>query len=203
MSPPYKLYYFNGRGAAETIRLLFSYGKIDFEDVRIEQDQWPTLKPSTPFGQLPCIEQNGKKVNQSVAIERFVAKKAKLTGKDEFEDLEIDAVVDTITDLKTKLVPAFFDQNPDSKKTKLEELQKETVPFYLGKFEKLAENNGGHLVANKLTWADFHFVGNYGVFEWADGNGMAKYPHLKKLKDVVEGLPGVKEWIAKRPKTQW
>ena len=200
---PYKLIYFNGRGAGETIRLLFSYGKLEFEDVRIEQDQWPKVKPTTPFGQVPVLEYNGKKVNQSTAIERFVAKKVKLAGNNDWEDLEIDSVVDTINDLKQKVVPAFFNQDQESKAKAQKELQKETVPFYLGKFEKLAESNGGFLAAKRLTWADFHFVGAYSFIEWADGNGLAKYPNLKKLKDVVEGQPGVKEWIAKRPKTDW
>ncbi|KAI8482143.1 hypothetical protein Bbelb_401330 [Branchiostoma belcheri] len=45
--PTYKLTYFNGRGRAETIRLLFAAGGIKYEDVRIEGAQWPALKPST------------------------------------------------------------------------------------------------------------------------------------------------------------
>jgi hypothetical protein len=42
----YKLYYFNIRGLAEPIRYLLKYGKIDFEDVRVERDDWPKLKDS-------------------------------------------------------------------------------------------------------------------------------------------------------------
>lgn len=44
--PQYKLIYFNGRGRAETIRLLFAQAQVKYEDVRIEKDQWPTLKES-------------------------------------------------------------------------------------------------------------------------------------------------------------
>lgn len=39
-----KLTYFNGRGLAEHIRYLLKYGNIAFEDIRIEQDNWPALK---------------------------------------------------------------------------------------------------------------------------------------------------------------
>lgn len=42
----YKLIYFNGRGRAEVIRLLFAQTNTSYEDVRIEKDQWPELKPS-------------------------------------------------------------------------------------------------------------------------------------------------------------
>lgn len=42
----YKLTYFNFTGLGEPIRFLLSYLNIDFEDVRFEREQWPTIKPS-------------------------------------------------------------------------------------------------------------------------------------------------------------
>lgn len=54
-----------------------------------------------PFGQMPILEYNGKKINQSTAICRYLAKQVKLVGKDDWEDLEIDAAVENINDLKT------------------------------------------------------------------------------------------------------
>lgn len=53
-----------------------------------------------PFGQLPLLEVKGKKINQSTAICRYLAKEVGLAGKDEFEDLEIDSIVDTIADVR-------------------------------------------------------------------------------------------------------
>lgn len=45
----YKLYYFDIRGLGEQIRLLFTYGGIKFEDIRISQEDWPALKQSMFF----------------------------------------------------------------------------------------------------------------------------------------------------------
>lgn len=42
----YKLTYFNITGLAEPIRFLLSYLNIDFEDVRIEYEHWPSIKTS-------------------------------------------------------------------------------------------------------------------------------------------------------------
>ena len=47
MATKYKLTYFNLRGRAETIRMLFAAADVEFEDVRIAPEQWPELKPST------------------------------------------------------------------------------------------------------------------------------------------------------------
>ena len=53
-----------------------------------------------PFGQMPLLEFDGKKLHQSTSISRFLAKKVGLDGKTDFENFEIDSVVDTVTDLR-------------------------------------------------------------------------------------------------------
>lgn len=54
--PKYELYYFNARGRAEHLRLLFHIAGEKFEDVRVDESSWNKLKPHTPFGQLPYME---------------------------------------------------------------------------------------------------------------------------------------------------
>lgn len=53
-----------------------------------------------PFGKVPVLEIDGKVVNQSMAISRYLAKKAGLTGNDEWESLLIDIAVDNISDMR-------------------------------------------------------------------------------------------------------
>lgn len=49
-----------------------------------------------PFGQMPILEHNGKVIGQSIAITRYVGKLVKLDGKNDWENLEIDAIADTV-----------------------------------------------------------------------------------------------------------
>ena len=53
-----------------------------------------------PFGTVPTLEHNGKVVDQSLAIARYLAKKVKLVGDNDWENGEIDASVDTINDIR-------------------------------------------------------------------------------------------------------
>ena len=99
MSPPnynYKLTYFDARGAAEPARFLLAYVGVPFKDIRIPRDQWPALKPKTPFRQLPYLELDGRPFGQSVAFTRLLAKKYNLAGTTEEEQEHVDAIVDYV-----------------------------------------------------------------------------------------------------------
>ncbi|XP_068085137.1 glutathione S-transferase-like [Anabrus simplex] len=202
MAPKYKLTYFNLRGIGEPIRFLFLYGGIDFEDIRIELEDWPKVKESTPYGKLPYIDVDGKRITQATAIARYVAKLVGLVGKDDLEDLEIDSVVDTIVDLKNVLVEYYFEKDEAIKQKKKDIAVKETVPQFLSKLDARLKENGGYFVGGKLTWADVYFAaGHETINDIVGDNVVEKYPHLQALAEKVQAFPAIKAWIAKRPIT--
>ena len=53
-----------------------------------------------PFGQMPLLEIDGKPFTQSAAICRYLGKQLGLDGKNEFENMQIDAIVDTVNDFR-------------------------------------------------------------------------------------------------------
>jgi len=200
----YKLTYFSLRGLAEPIRFLLKYGGIAFEDKRFEREEWPQVKSSFTFGQLPILTANGKHYHQSVAITRFVAKKVKLTGKDEWEDLEIDAMIDTIGDFRLKLGQYFFESDETVKASRKNILHKETIPFYTERLEKIAKANNGHLACNKLTWADLYFAALFDTLNYfAETDMFSKCPNLCEVKNKVVAIPAIKKWVETRPKTDF
>ncbi|CRK93022.1 CLUMA_CG006591, isoform A [Clunio marinus] len=198
--PHYKVMYFNLKALAEPIRLLLSYGKLEFEDVRVERENWPALKPSMPMGQMPILEVDGKRVHQSTAICRYLAKEVGLAGSNTWEDLEIDIAVDTINDLRSKIAIVSYEEDQKLQATKREKLEAEILPFYLEKLDALAKENNGHFALKKLTWADLHFVGILDYLNYmVKYDFVAKYPNLKKVVDNVLSVDNIKKWIEKRP----
>ncbi|XP_046626358.1 glutathione S-transferase-like [Neodiprion virginianus] len=197
----YKLTYFAIAGLAEPIRFLLSYGGIDYEDNRVPHENWPAIKPQTPFGQVPILEVDGKTLYQSNAIVRFLAYKLKLFGSSESEHFEVDAHVETIGDLRSLLFTWNWAETPENKIAKEAEIRKKAA-FYLGKLEASVKENGGYFVGGKLSAADIVFAGFNYVFSYILGNEfLADYPNLKNLVEKVNALPGIKSHIAKRPKT--
>jgi len=201
--PSYKLIYFPVTALAEPIRFLFSYADIEFVDERFDKNDWPKLKPTMPFGKVPVLEVDGKKIGQSVAICRYLAKQCGLAGKNDWESLEIDAAVDTIHDLRAAIAGYYYESNEEVKGQKLKAAG-ETVPYYLERLDAQVKKNDGYFVGGALTWADLTFVGLLDYLNsMMQENIIEKYENLKKLQKKVEEVPAIKKWIEKRPPTMF
>lgn len=57
-----------------------------------------------PFGQMPVLEIDGKKTHQSLAICRYLGKLYGIAGDSEWEALQIDIMVETISDLRQSML---------------------------------------------------------------------------------------------------
>ncbi|KAF5279372.1 hypothetical protein FQA39_LY05482 [Lamprigera yunnana] len=135
---------------------------------------------------------------------RYLAKKVNLNGADDWEDLQIDAIVDTIADLRGKFALYHHEQDQTIKENQKSLLYNETLPYYLERLEKLAKTNNGHLVCGKLTWADIYFVAILDRMNIMAGKDLIETcPNLQQLNKNVVSLPGIKAWIEKRPPCQF
>ncbi|XP_011882959.1 PREDICTED: glutathione S-transferase-like [Vollenhovia emeryi] len=198
--PSYKLIYFPVTAVAEPIRFLFNYAGIEFEDERFDRKDWPKLKPTMPFGKVPVLIVDGKKIDQSVAIGRYFAKQCGLAGKNDWESLEIDSTIDTIHDLRLNIAGFYYESNEQAKETKRKIAKETTVPYYLERLDAQVKKNGGYFVGGALSWADFTFVALLEYLNFMMNEDIVeKYKNLKQLQKKVEEVPAIKKWIAKRP----
>ncbi|XP_074104341.1 glutathione S-transferase-like [Cotesia typhae] len=200
----YKLIYFNARGRAEHIRYIFAHAGVDYIDERVPKERWPEVKRSMPYGMLPVLEIDGKPIAQSNAVGRFLARKYGLAGQNEWESMLCDVLVDTLGDLKLVIFQYRTEEDPLKKEEKKVKLLKETIPFYLNKFEQTIAENGGFAVGSVTTWADFVLAVALENFEQIFGvAALDNYPGLRGLKQRVHEIPAIVEWLAKRPLTDF
>jgi len=207
MAPKYTLHYFNLRARGEISRWILKYAGQEFEDKRYEFTEWPAQKPNAPDGTVPWLEVDGKKLSQSMAIARYLARTFKLAGQNAWEEAEVDALIDygidAAKDLSTWIgaMLAKDEKRADEIKTKY---FAEGLPKYLDGFErKLRDNKNGEgfFVGDKVTWGDFAIVILLDELRRLNDQVLAKYPLLKAHSDRVHELKGIREWIAARPNT--
>eukprot|EP00920_Eleutheroschizon_duboscqi_P037126 GHVT01088906.1.p1 GENE.GHVT01088906.1~~GHVT01088906.1.p1 ORF type:complete len:108 (-),score=16.23 GHVT01088906.1:1775-2098(-) len=78
-----RLTYFDSKAKAESVRLAFFIGGVEFEDKRVSREEFGAMKESLPFGQLPILTlADGSQMAQSLAILTYAAKQAGLLPED-------------------------------------------------------------------------------------------------------------------------
>ncbi|CAB0006010.1 unnamed protein product [Nesidiocoris tenuis] len=196
--PSYTLTYFNIKGRGEPIRWLLSYLKKDFEDKRIAPQDWPKHKDSILFGKVPVLDVDGKRLYQSDAICRYLAKEGNLAGDNSLESQEIDAIVGSFNDLLGAVSPLWKITDPKEKEELKDKLKSTVIPSYFKIYDDVAKS--GYLANGKLSWADFFIIAGQGTLEFVIGADLISgYPNLVALRTKITNLPGVKEWIEKHP----
>ncbi|XP_048729241.1 hematopoietic prostaglandin D synthase-like [Ostrea edulis] len=199
----YTLHYFNLKGRGEIVRLMLVAAGVDFEDHRVEREEWPKLKPTMPAGQMPVLEVDGKKYCQSLAIARYVAREYGMAGASSTEQLLIDQVVDTVNDLLTDMVKPIFEQDATRKAEMMKKLNEETVPRVMGILLNFLEGNGGqYFVGTKLSLADVYFMDVVSRILDQDSKILDKFPKLAANLKSTQSLPKIADYLAKRPKTE-
>lgn len=62
--------------------------------------QSSTSSKGMPMNALPCLSVDGKRVNQSLACCRYLSRELGLSGANDWENLQIDTVADTVNDFR-------------------------------------------------------------------------------------------------------
>ncbi|XP_038079039.1 hematopoietic prostaglandin D synthase-like [Patiria miniata] len=202
----YVLHYFKANVRAESIRLAFKLGGVDFEEVNFEMSEWPKLKPKYPTRQVPVLEVDGKMIGQTKAILRYLAKEFGLYGKTPLEAAYIDQAMDTVEDIWPEFENIF--RVPfASQAAKAVTFLKDKVPPVYEALERLLdlEQAGDFFVGNSITAADIFFFGAVDVVNatakaWAKGaNSLEKYPKLTALMSRIAANPKIAAWLAVQP----
>ena len=214
-----KLTYFNGKGMAETSRILLAAADVDYEDFRypLKINSWATYdftrdefdkdkadgKLWKSMGKVPFLEVDGKTICQSKAIERYIAGRYNLMG----DDLEDSAVIDSYCECLRDFKTAYHNEKkkPD-KEAAMNKWFNELLVNKLEVFDSIISNKGsdmsGYAVGGKLSLADISIY-TFLVEYFDNTEGVLKaYENCPKLKAIVKTVgenEKIKKWIETRP----
>ena len=179
---------------------------MQYEDNRIAGEEWPALKPKTPFGTMPILEVDGKTIGGSGPIARYVAEKYGLAGANDLENVELAGIFDMIKDMNTTVYNTVRIKDDAAKAEAKKELLEKTLPMYLGILQARITANGcpeGWIFGSKITYVDMCVALAVEVVKYVDESALKDYPAISKLKAAVEAQPKIAKWIEERPKTQF
>uniref|UniRef100_A0A914ZBB1 glutathione transferase n=1 Tax=Panagrolaimus superbus TaxID=310955 RepID=A0A914ZBB1_9BILA len=202
----YKLTYFDLRGIAEAIRLMFHYLEVPFEDIRIDStnpEVWEKCKPTTPQGKLPLLEVDGVIIPQSYAIARFIARKYNLAGKDDLEAAQVDALADFLRDMQYEhfspymFVVQGYDEG-DKDKLREEIFLPAVKQNFTYLVKTLKNSNSGFFMPSGITWVDFVISQYLNLVRRYDKECFEDYPELIEHLERIHSFPQLKIYLEKR-----
>jgi len=200
----YRLTYFNAKGRAETIRLVFAAAGFPYEDRRIDKEEWAVMKQRTPWASLPLLEVDGNVIGQSMTIARFIAKEGGLGGKTHYEQALIDSACDRITELRERVIKLAYTPDCNAKNLAIRDFEDKECPAIIPSLDKFLArnpNNSGYFVGRTMSVADIHFFSTIELLLPNMPDALIRHPRLQQLFDRVRSHPRIADYISRRPQT--
>ena len=202
MTKPRLIYFDAPVSRGEECRLALHVAGVDFEDVRIKPEAWPSMKAQTPYGALPVLEMPGKPpLAQTNAILVLIGRRHGLHPSDDFEAAQHEAMMNHVEDLRANVGPTLRLKDPE-KKAAREALASGYMPAWAQFTEKNIPDGGPFFAGAKLNVVDLKlhmavrwFIG--GKVDHIPATIFAAYPKLMRVHDAVRDHAGVKSWYAK------
>eukprot|EP00057_Strongylocentrotus_purpuratus_P003457 XP_003726693.1 PREDICTED: S-crystallin SL11 isoform X1 [Strongylocentrotus purpuratus] len=156
--PQYKLMYFDARGRAEVIRMLFTLKGVEFEDCRMKREEWPAMKDNKemfPLGQVPILIIDGKTMPHGKAINRYLARNLGYYGKTDEQTNVIELVSESVDDIIQKIYPIYYDKDEEKKAKNMQEFKDTvSVPQFKYLISLFTQTKGPFFCGDEITLAD-------------------------------------------------
>jgi glutathione S-transferase len=198
-----KITYFAVRGRAEVIRVMFEDLGVEYDERRVGIEEWPAVKASLMFGQLPTYQEGELFIDQSHAIYRYLARKYNLYGDNELQRIRCDIVEEAFVDAQTHI--GTFCWRPDFAAQR-QAYETQQLPILMEKLQKLLDLNRGGTswwVGDRVSFVDFlawHFLEYVRALS---PRTLDRFERLKAAKLRLEARPRVAAYLqsSRRPPT--
>jgi len=207
-TPSLRLVYFQVRARVESARMILAYGNIAYKDDDCNSYfgmSFPEAKKAgkMPFGQLPILEvggADGKLIAQSGSINRYLASLVETPGFYPTDPVVLaycDMIHETAQDmfLIQPIVNVYRDDTWKQKKT---EFFENILPSKLtALYKHLGDKK--FFCGDIVTYCDFHVYHHFDLCRLVVPTVFNEYPKIVNWMKNVEALPGVKQYLEKRP----
>lgn len=190
-----KLTYFNFPGKAEVARACLKIGGIEFEDYRMQREEWAELKPAMPMGQVPVLEDDGKVLCQSAAIDRYCARKAGLMPSDPWAAAKADELYATAGEIGDMFSATFKIQDQAEKEKARQDLVAGPLPAKFAALTKMLDAipDGQWVGGAKISHGDLAVWGmlsylQSGLLDGVPTTLLEDYPRLSAFRQRVASL---------------
>lgn len=202
MTKPRLTYFDAPVSRGEECRLALTIAGVDFEDVRIKRDEWPALKPKTPYGTMPFFEVDGQPViGQTNAILTLIGRRHGLHPKDDFEAARHESVLSYVEELRANVTPTLRMTDEVEKKRARELLAADYMPTWAACVEKQIADHG-YFAGDAINVVDVKLF--IAVRWFASGNVdhipatvFSAFPKLMRVYEAVKNHERVKAWYAR------
>ncbi len=188
--------YFDIRARAEPIRLILEEMAIAYDDHQITDDEWINLRPTTPFGWLPCYRDDEYEIWQSHAIYRHLARVHSLYGTTEAEHTRCDVVEEAFADLNALIGKAPW--RPGFDQARADFIERELLPL-LDRLERfLCGNQQGPAfwVGASLTFVDLIAFAHLDCTGSMFPEAMAGRTALQAFCDGIASRPRIAAYLS-------
>ena len=199
-----RLVYFKMRALAEAPQLMLNYTGTPYSyEMAWEYfgQPWSEVKTSVPYRQLPMlIVDNDTRICQSGAITRFLAQLTGLQPEDPLMGGEVDALYETSQEMFMPLNPTINFAVGEKFESMRSELLEQIQPR-LADFERLlnAKPDMPFFFGKAPFYCDFGVFHHVNLALFLDEGLLGAYPRLREFMSTLEGLVGVREYLANRP----
>ncbi|KAF9978144.1 Glutathione S-transferase S1 [Actinomortierella ambigua] len=206
----YTLTYFKLSAMASTARDMLAYGKTNWKNNLREISTWQQEPVATPFGYMPMLEIHNSTgedvvVSEQMVIDLYLAKKFKLLGKNDYEDVVIQAIYSSAQYVRERYSVGVAWTGENNKERGLDIFLRAHFPKWLEATEKVLQDNvkhggePGYFVGNELSLADIHVANVVDHFSHQPTGKMIlalipKDSLVWKVIENVEANPEIKVW---------
>lgn len=196
---PMKLAYWDIRGLAQPARLLLEYTGTEYEDKfyrcgeapNYDKSCWFNEKPTLGmnFPNLPYLEDGDKKIVQSNAIMRYIARKHNMCGKTEDEMVRVDILENQSMDFRNGFVRLCYGDFDGQKQAYIDDLPNKLQQFsdFLGERKWFAGDN--------ITFVDFIMYELLDQHRMFHPTCLDNFANLKKLMENFEDLDKIAAYM--------